>query len=64
MGLFTQPIWVILGLVLFLAGWAWALAALWAVYRGVPAVDRDYETWLNAALVQIRPGCRRDTRDH
>lgn len=50
-GLFTQPIWVTLRLLLFLAGWAWALAALWAVYRGAPAADRYYETWLNAALV-------------
>ncbi|MCG5499773.1 NnrS family protein [Ectothiorhodospira lacustris] len=51
LGLFTQGAWVTIGIVLYLAGWAWAMAALWAVYLRAPATDRTYETWLNAALM-------------
>ncbi|TCO82437.1 uncharacterized protein involved in response to NO [Plasticicumulans lactativorans] len=38
------------GLVAMLAGWAWAVAQLYRVYRSTPAGDKRHETVLNGAL--------------
>jgi len=50
LGLFTAVPVLLAGVVLWLAGMASGMAALWRVYRTAPTDDRFYETWLNGAF--------------
>ncbi len=50
-GLFWRIDMVVAGLATYLIGWALGFHALYRVYKTAPAKNKNYETWINTALL-------------